>query len=177
MKKMLLMVCLALFSGAVCSCSDDDGGSNGGGANALVSINGQDVKFSYAYYATASDGECEIMFSNFKMLGNNMPKRYSMLMISVPAQNGSVPTGTFTNAEYDVTVMVNADWESENYDYYLEEAYQQGGNLVIGKDGDDYTISIGNLCLEGEKGSGEAVSVATSFSYTGALQKVDLEIE
>lgn len=177
MKKMLLMVCLALFCGAVCSCSDDDGGNDGGGANASVSVNGQEVKLSYAYYATASDGECEIIFSNFRMSGNNMPKRYSMLMISVPAQNGSVPTGTFSNAEYDVTLMVNADWESENYDYYLDKAYQQGGNLVIGKDGGNYTISISDLRLEGEKGSGEAVSVATSFSYSGALQKVDLDIE
>lgn len=169
------MVCLALISGAVCSCSDD--GDNNGDTKASVSINGQDVNFPYAYYATASDGECEIMFSNFKMSGNNMPKRYSMLMISVPAQNGSVPTGTFTNAEYDVTLMVNSDWESGNYDYYLEEAYQQGGNLVIDKDGGDYSITISNLRLEGETGSGEAVSVTSSFSYTGALQKVDIDIE
>ncbi len=178
MKKILLMACLALFSGVVCSCSDDEDDNNGGGANASVSINGQNVNFSYAYYAVASDGECEIIFSNVKMTGGSAPQRYSMFMISVPAQNGQVPAGTFDNTEYDVTLLVNSDLETENYDYYLEEAYRQGGNLVIGKDGGAYTISISDLRLEGEKGGegGEAVSVATSFSYTGALQKIDIDI-
>lgn len=173
------MACLALFSGAVCSCSDDDDDNNGGGAaNASVSVNGQNVNFSHAYYATAPDGECEIMFSNFKMLGGSMPQRYSMLMISVPAQNGQVPTGTFNNTEYDVTLLVNCDWETEHFDYYLEGAYRQGGNLVISKDGGAYTITCSDLRLEGEKNDGgEAVSVATSFNYMGALQKIDIDID
>lgn len=143
-----------------------------------MSINGQNVNFSYAYCAVASDGECEIMFTNFKMTGGNVPQRYSMLMISVPAQNGQVPAGTFNNTEYDVTLLVNSDWETENYDYYLEGAYRQGGSLIISKDGGAYTITLSDLRLEGERGGegGEPVSVATSFSYMGALQKIDIDI-
>lgn len=172
------MACFAIFSGMVCSCSDDDD-KGGESTSASVSINGQSVNFSHACYAIATDGECEIMFSDFNMLGGSWPQRGSMFMISVPTQNGTVPTGTFDNTKYDLTLVVNSDWNTEDYDYYFEEDYLKGGDLVISKNGSTYTITLDDMRLVGEKGGegGEMISVATSFSYTGTLPKADIYID
>lgn len=175
------MACFAIFSGMVCSCSDDDD-KGGESTNASVSINGQSVNFSHACYTIDTGGGCVILFSDFNMLGEYRPQRGSALMIFVPSQNGTIPTGTIDNTKYFLDLGVNTDMYTENYDYYLEGGEGEGGDLVISKNGDTYTITIDDMRLTGYKDGkdgedGEWVSVTTSFSYTGTLPKADIYIE
>lgn len=178
MNKKVLLAGLMLSAGLLCGCSNEDG-DNGGSTsgNNSIMVEKTKVTFKQPYYGHEGT-DCAILFPNFDMSKpEKMPKKYSMLAIYVPSNGNDIPLGTFKSGEYDVTLVVNSDWETENFDYYLEEdeVERPTGDLVINKNGSKYTITINELNLVGEKDGNDGdgtFSTTTSFKYSGSIKRL-----
>lgn len=106
------------------------------------------------------------------------PTQGNMFVIHVPGHGGQeIPTGTFRRGEYDLTLMTKYNWEEEEGGYF-EEDENKGGDLIISKDGDTYTLSINDMQLYGAiEGQSSGTTIATSFHYNGPVQKIAADAE
>lgn len=163
---------MSLCSVAFTSCSDDDDDDGVKSSNASIQLDGSVATFSYVGYLIEDDDDyagIDIIFADFNLNKlSSMPAKGNMFTISIEGSFASIPTGTFSGSDYDLTLMYDYNFSSEDGDYYEEAT--NNGSMTISKDGGNYTISIPNMVLSDDY---ERNKISTSFSYTGGISKLN----
>ena len=177
---MALVMALPL---ALTSCSDDDdenGGSNG--SKVSIKVEGQTATFGYVYWniddenSSLSNGKhyYQLEFWDFNFYAGKLPKKMSMFYLGFLADGSTdaLPTGTFN--DYDLSGALNMSQNDEE-GTYIERDLKKSGNLVITKDGNNYTITIDPLYIisgeEDDDNISNTTTTLTSLKYTGSIPK------
>ena len=177
---MALVMALPL---ALTSCSNDDdenGGSNG--SKVSIKVEGQTATFGYVYWniddenSSLSNGKhyYQLEFWDFNFYAGKLPKKMSMFYLGFLADGSTdaLPTGTFN--DYDLSGALNMSQNDEE-GTYIERDLKKSGNLVITKDGNNYTITIEPLYIISGKEDDDNISntttTLTSLKYTGSIPK------
>lgn len=165
------------------SCSDDDdenGGSNG--SKVSIKVEGQTATFGYVYWniddenSSLSNGKhyYQLEFWDFNFYAGKLPKKMSMFYLGFLADGSTdaLPTGTFN--DYDLSGGLNFS-QSDEEGTYIEGDRSKSGNLVITKDGNNYTITIEPLYIisgeEDDDNISNTTTTLTSLKYTGSIPK------
>lgn len=184
--KKFLMFAMALVMAlplALTSCSDDDdenGGSNG--SKVSIKVEGQTATFGYVYWniddenSSLSNGKhyYQLEFWDFNFYAGKLPKTMSMFYLGFLADGSTdtLPTGTFN--DYDLSGGLNMSQNDEE-GTYIEGDRNKSGNLVITKDGNNYTITIEPLYIisgeEEDDNISNTTTTLTSLKYTGSIPK------
>lgn len=184
--KKFLMFAMALVMAlplALTSCSNDDdenGGSNG--SKVSIKVEGQTATFGYVYWniddenSSLSNGKhyYQLEFWDFNFYAGKLPKKMSMFYLGFLADGSTdaLPTGTFN--DYDLSGALNMSQNDEE-GTYIERDLKKSGNLVITKDGNNYTITIEPLYIISGKEDDDNISntttTLTSLKYTGSIPK------
>ena len=183
--KKFLMFAMALVMAlplALTSCSNDDdenGGSNG--SKVSIKVEGQTATFGYVYWniddenSSLSNGKhyYQLEFWDFNFYAGKLPKKMSMFYLGFLADGSTdaLPTGTFNN--YDLSGGLNMSQNDEE-GTYIERDLKKSVNLVITKDGNNYTITIEPLyIISGDEDENEdnTTTTLTSLKYTGSIPK------
>lgn len=184
--KKFLMFAMALVMAlplALTSCSDDDdenGGSNG--SKVSIKVEGQTATFGYVYWniddenSSLSNGKhyYQLEFWDFNFYAGKLPKKMSMFYLGFLADGSTdaLPTGTFN--DYDLSGGLNFSQNDEE-GTYIEGDRNKSGNLVITKDGNNYTITIEPLYIisgeEDDDNISNTTTTLTSLKYTGSIPK------
>ena len=184
--KKFLMFAMALVMAlplALTSCSDDDdenGGSNG--SKVSIKVEGQTATFGYVYWniddesSSLSNGKhyYQLEFWDFNFYAGKLPKKMSMFYLGFLADGSTdaLPTGTFNN--YDLSGGLNFS-QTDEEGTYIEGDRSKSGNLVITKDGNNYTITIDPLYIisgeEDDDNISNTTTTLTSLKYTGSIPK------
>lgn len=184
--KKFLMFAMALVMAlplALTSCSDDDdenGGSNG--SKVSIKVEGQTATFGYVYWniddenSSLSNGKhyYQLEFWDFNFYAGKLPKKMSMFYLGFLADGSTdaLPTGTFN--DYDLSGALNMSQNDEE-GTYIEGDRNKSGNLVITKDGNNYTITIEPLYIisgeEEDDNISNTTTTLTSLKYTGSIPK------
>lgn len=177
---MALVIALPL---ALTSCSDDDdenGGSNG--SKVSIKVEGQTATFGYVYWniddesSSLNNGKhyYQLEFWDFNFYAGKLPKTMSMFYLGFLADGSTdaLPTGTFN--DYDLSGGLNFS-QSDEEGTYIEGDRNKSGNLVITKDGNNYTITIEPLYIisgeEEDDNISNTTTTLTSLKYTGSIPK------
>ena len=177
---MALVMALPL---ALTSCSNDDdenGGSNG--SKVSIKVEGQTATFRYVYWniddenSSLSNGKhyYQLEFWDFNFYAGKLPKKMSMFYLGFLADGSTdaLPTGTFN--DYDLSGGLNISRTDEE-GTYIEGDRNKSGNLVITKDGNNYTITIEPLYIisgeEDDDNISNTTTTLTSLKYTGSIPK------
>lgn len=177
---MALVMALPL---ALTSCSDDDdenGGSNG--SKVSIKVEGQTATFGYVYWniddesSKLNNGKhyYQLEFWDFNFYAGKLPKKMSMFYLGFLADGSTdaLPTGTFN--DYDLSGGLNFSRTDEE-GTYIEGDRNKSGNLVITKDGNNYTITIEPLYIisgeEEDDNTSNTTTTLTSLKYTGSIPK------
>ena len=184
--KKFLMFAMALVMAlplALTSCSDDDdenGGSNG--SKVSIKVEGQTATFGYVYWniddenSSQNNGKhyYQLEFWDFNFYAGKLPKKMSMFYLGFLADGSTdaLPTGTFN--DYDLSGGLNMSQNDEE-GTYIEGDRNKSGNLVITKDGNNYTITIEPLYIisgeEDDDNISNTTTTLTSLKYTGSIPK------
>lgn len=184
--KKFLMFAMALVMAlplALTSCSDDDdenGGSNG--SKVSIKVEGQTATFGYVYWniddenSSLSNGKhyYQLEFWDFNFYAGKLPKKMSMFYLGFLADGSTdaLPTGTFN--DYDLSGGLNFS-QTDEEGTYIERDRNKSGNLVITKDGNNYTITIEPLYIisgnEDDDNISNTTTTLTSLKYTGSIPK------
>lgn len=184
--KKFLMFAMALVMAlplALTSCSDDDdenGGSNG--SKVSIKVEGQTATFGYVYWniddesSKLNNGKhyYQLEFWDFNFYAGKLPKKMSMFYLGFVADGSTdaLPTGTFN--DYDLSGGLNFSQNDEE-GTYIEGDRNKSGNLVITKDGNNYTITIEPLYIisgeEDDDNTSNTTTTLTSLKYTGSIPK------
>jgi len=170
------------FSVALTSCGDDDDEANnagGGGTTATLKVENQTESFRYVYWNinegnnAGTKKEYQIEFCSFDLSGGVVPDKGSMFYVSFLADgSGSeLPTGSF--CDFQVSGGLNFSSRTGEPGVYFEKG-KNCGNLVITKEGDNYTVTIEPLyVVSGDEPN--LVTTQTSLKYRGSLPKAPRE--
>lgn len=184
--KKFLMFAMALVMAlplALTSCSDDDdenGGSNG--SKVSIKVEGQTATFGYVYWniddenSNLNNGKhyYQLEFWDFNFYAGKLPKKMSMFYLGFVADGSTdaLPTGTFN--DYDLSGGLNFS-QTDEEGTYIEGDRNKSGNLVITKDGNNYTITIEPLYIilgeEDDDNTSNTTTTLTSLKYTGSIPK------
>lgn len=184
--KKFLMFAMALVMAlplALTSCSDDDdenGGSNG--SKVSIKVEGQTATFGYVYWniddenSNLNNGKhyYQLEFWDFNFYAGKLPKKMSMFYLGFLADGSTdaLPTGTFN--DYDLSGGLNFS-QTDEEGTYIEGDRNKSGNLVITKDGNNYTITIEPLYIisgeEEDDNTSNTTTTLTSLKYTGSKPK------
>lgn len=184
--KKFLMFAMALVMAlplALTSCSDDDdenGGSNG--SKVSIKVEGQTATFGYVYWniddenSNLNNGKhyYQLEFWDFNFYAGKLPKKMSMFYLGFLADGSTdaLPTGTFN--DYDLSGGLNFS-QTDEEGTYIEGDRNKSGNLVITKDGNNYTITIEPLYIisgeEDDDNTSNTTTTLTSLKYTGSIPK------
>ena len=184
--KKFLMFAMALVMAlplALTSCSDDDdenGGSNG--SKVSIKVEGQTATFGYVYWniddenSNLNNGKhyYQLEFWDFNFYAGKLPKKMSMFYLGFVADGSTdaLPTGTFN--DYDLSGGLNFS-QTDEEGTYIEGDRNKSGNLVITKDGNNYTITIEPLYIisgeEDDDKTSNTTTTLTSLKYTGSIPK------
>ena len=182
--KKFLMFAMALVMAlplALTSCSDDDenGGSNG--SKVSIKVEGQTATFGYVYWniddenSNLNNGKhyYQLEFWDFNFYAGKLPKKMSMFYLGFVADGSTdaLPTGTFN--DYDLSGGLNFS-QTDEEGTYIEGDRNKSGNLVITKDGNNYTITIEPLYIisgEEDDNTSNTTTTLTSLKYTGSIPK------
>ena len=184
--KKFLMFAMALVMAlplALTSCSDDDdenGGSNG--SKVSIKVEGQTATFGYVYWniddenSNLNNGKhyYQLEFWDFNFYAGKVPKKMSMFYLGFVADGSTdaLPTGTFN--DYDLSGGLNFS-QTDEEGTYIEGDRNKSGNLVITKDGNNYTITIEPLYIisgeEDDDNTSNTTTTLTSLKYTGSIPK------
>lgn len=184
--KKFLMFAMALVMAlplALTSCSNDDdenGGSNG--SKVSIKVEGQTATFGYVYWniddenSNLNNGKhyYQLEFWDFNFYAGKLPKKMSMFYLGFLADGSTdaLPTGTFN--DYDLSGGLNFSRTDEE-GTYIERDRNKSGNLVITKDGNNYTITIEPLYIisgeEEDDNISNTTTTLTSLKYTGSIPK------
>lgn len=184
--KKFLMFAMALVMAlplALTSCSNDDdenGGSNG--SKVSIKVEGQTATFGYVYWNIADENSSlsngkhyyQLEFWDFNFYAGKLPKKMSMFYLGFLADGSTdaLPTGTFN--DYDLSGGLNFSRTDEE-GTYIEGDRNKSGNLVITKDGNNYTITIEPLYIisgeEDDDNISNTTTTLTSLKYTGSIPK------
>ena len=184
--KKFLMFAMALVMAlplALTSCSNDDdenGGSNG--SKVSIKVEGQTATFGYVYWniddesSSQNNGKhyYQLEFWDFNFYAGKLPKKMSMFYLGFVADGSTdaLPTGTFN--DYDLSGGLNFSQNDEE-GTYIEGDRNKSGNLVITKDGNNYTITIEPLYIisgeEDDDNTSNTTTTLTSLKYTGSIPK------
>ena len=184
--KKFLMFAMALVMAlplALTSCSDDDdenGGSNG--SKVSIKVEGQTATFGYVYWniddenSNLNNGKhyYQLEFWDFNFYAGKLPKKMSMFYLGFVADGSTdaLPTGTFN--DYDLSGGLNFS-QTDEEGTYIEGDRNKSGNLVITKDGNNYTITIEPLYIisgeEDDDYTSNSTTTLTSLKYTGSIPK------
>lgn len=184
--KKFLMFAMALVMAlplALTSCSDDDdenGGSNG--SKVSIKVEGQTATFGYVYWniddenSNLNNGKhyYQLEFWDFNFYAGKLPKKMSMFYLGFVADGSTdaLPTGTFN--DYDLSGGLNFS-QADEEGTYIEGDRNKSGNLVITKDGNNYTITIEPLYIisgeEDDDNTSNTTTTLTSLKYTGSIPK------
>ena len=113
-------------------------------------------------------------FWDFNFYAGKLPKKMSMFYLGFLADGSTdaLPTGTFNN--YDLSGGLNFS-QTDEEGTYIEGDRSKSGNLVITKDGNNYTITIDPLyIISGEEdydNISNTTTTLTSLKYTGSIPK------
>lgn len=184
--KKFLMFAMALVMAlplALTSCSDDDD-ENGGcnGSKVSIKVEGQTATFGYVYWniddesSKLNNGKhyYQLEFWDFNFYAGKLPKKMSMFYLGFLADGSTdaLPTGTFN--DYDLSGGLNFSQNDEE-GTYIEGDRNKSGNLVITKDGNNYTITIEPLYIisgeEEDDNTSNTTTTLTSLKYTGSIPK------
>lgn len=154
--KLLLVAVLCTF----CACSsDDDEDLNTGGSGQGISLNigGTNINLNNVYWASEANDDnttyYELQFMSFDMYAyqeggdfSSFPSSYSVVYLSfdAPGSPSELPVGTFSEDDYDLSGALDMTLDNEEGRYYVEEG-SASSDLVITRDGNNYTISIPSL--------------------------------
>ena len=99
----------------------------------------------------------------------------SFIYLSIaPGSPSELPVGTFSEDDYDLSGALDMTLDNEEGRYYVEEG-SASSDLVITRDGNNYTISIPSLEIvysdPKEVGSGRWNSTTVNWNYTGTVKK------
>lgn len=184
--KKFLMFAMALVMAlplALTSCSDDDdenGGSNG--SKVSIKVEGQTATFGYVYWniddesSSQNNGKhyYQLEFWDFNFYAGKLPKKMSMFYLGFVADGSTdaLPTGTFN--DYNLSGGLNFS-QTDEEGTYIEGDGSKSGNLVITKDGNNYTITIDPLYIisgeEDDDNISNTTTTLTSLKYTGSIPK------
>ena len=96
------------------------------------------------------------------------------LSFDAPGSPSELPVGTFSEDDYDLSGALDMTLDNEEGRYYVEEG-SASSDLVITRDGNNYTISIPSLEIvysdPKEVGSGRWNSTTVNWNYTGTVKK------
>ena len=107
---------------------------------------------------------------------SSFPSSYSVVYLSfdAPGSPSELPVGTFSEDDYDLSGALDMTLDNEEGRYYVEEG-SASSDLVITRDGNNYTISIPSLEIvysdPKEVGSGRWNSTTVNWNYTGTVKK------
>ena len=184
--KKFLMFAMALVMAlplALTSCSDDDDENGGGnGSKVSIKVEGQTATFGYVYWniddenSSLSNGKhyYQLEFWDFNFYAGKLPKKMSMFYLGFLADGSTdaLPTGTFN--DYDLSGGLNMS-QTDEEGTYIERDLKKSGNLVITKDGNNYTITIEPLYIisgeEEDDNISNTTTTLTSLKYTGSIPK------
>lgn len=184
--KKFLMFAMALVMAlplALTSCSDDDDENGGGnGSKVSIKVEGQTATFGYVYWniddesSNLNNGKhyYQLEFWDFNFYAGKLPKKMSMFYLGFLADGSTdaLPTGTFN--DYDLSGGLNFSRTDEE-GTYIEGDRNKSGNLVITKDGNNYTITIEPLYIisgeEDDDNTSNTTTTLTSLKYTGSIPK------
>lgn len=176
---MFTMVLTMSLPLSLTSCSNDDDEEGGGSSSKItLKVDGQSADFGYVYWnidkEQSQNGKnyYQLEFWSFDFYNNKRPSKMSMFYLGFYAEGSEsvLPTGTFN--DYDLSGALNFSLSNPE-GLYIEEDENKSGNLVVTKDGDNYTVSIEPLYILSGEGDfdTDATSTLTTFKYTGKIPK------
>lgn len=185
--KLLLVAVLCTF--CACSSDDDEDLNTGGSGQGSISLNigGTNINLNNVYWASEANDDnttyYELQFMSFDMYAyqeggdfSSFPSSYSVVYLSfdAPGSPSELPVGTFSEDDYDLSGALDMTLDNEEGRYYVEEG-SASSDLVITRDGNNYTISIPSLEIvysdPKEVGSGRWNSTTVNWNYTGTVKK------
>lgn len=184
--KLLLVAVLCTF----CACSsDDDEDLNTGGSGQGISLNIGGTKHQSQQCVLGFRGQRRqhhlLRVAIHVVRYVRIPGRWRLFIIPVklfsrlfifrcPGSPSELPVGTFSEDDYDLSGALDMTLDNEEGRYYVEEG-SASSDLVITRDGNNYTISIPSLEIvysdPKEVGSGRWNSTTVNWNYTGTVKK------
>lgn len=169
---------LATFSLGLTSCSNDDDDDNGGSGSGktTLKVGNNNYTFNNIYWniddesSTSTQNYYQLEFATFNIYGNKYPSKFSMFYVGfrAPGSTNELPTGSFSDFDLSGSVDVSS---SNGEGTYIEGYNQNSGNLVISKEGNQYTISIEPLYILSGEDETNLTTTVTSLNYTGSIPK------